>query len=291
MEYKDQAIKRRRESNIELLRIIAMFMVLVVHADFLSLDKPSPEEITIMPLNAFARFFFESASIVCVNVFVLISGWFGIRFSAKGFCKFAFTCVFLLAVVYIAVLITDFNSFFADGLKGLYHKFELNWFIKAYMCLYFLAPVLNAFVDNSERKTQQTVLIGFFAIQTYYGWFTTTAGYFASGYSPLSFIGLYLLARYIHKFSPKWSTWKPSVYLSIYAALTIAMASLYFILQKHGVIHIEILNWYNNPMVIASSLSLLLYFRILPIRRGGELSTGAPHRVLQYFSFTQTLVY
>lgn len=40
--------KTKRQSNIELLRIIAMFLVLVVHADFWSLGGPNAEEFYIL---------------------------------------------------------------------------------------------------------------------------------------------------------------------------------------------------------------------------------------------------
>lgn len=59
-------IKKERDSNIELLRLIAMFMVLIVHADFFSLGVPTHDDIISAPTSAFLRFFFESLSIVCV---------------------------------------------------------------------------------------------------------------------------------------------------------------------------------------------------------------------------------
>lgn len=41
------------------------------------------------------------------------------------------------------------------------------------------------------------VLICFFTFQTFYACFTTSATFIDRGYSTFSFIGLYLLARYI----------------------------------------------------------------------------------------------
>ena len=73
-----------RQSNFELLRIIAMFMVLILHADFGALGQPDKAEIMNFPFAATLRVILEMASIVAVNVFVLISGWFGIRHSIKG---------------------------------------------------------------------------------------------------------------------------------------------------------------------------------------------------------------
>ena len=189
-------IKKERLSNIELLRLLAMFLVLVVHADFFSLGTPTQEDVISTPASAFFRFFFESLSIVCVNVFVLISGWFGIRPSAKGFCNFIFQCLFFLVGIYIVVLIFGLTSLSAKGIAGCLVLLKWNWFIKAYMGLYILSPVLNTFINNTEKKTFKKVLISFFAFQTIYSWVSDGAAFFENGYSTLSFMGLYLLARY-----------------------------------------------------------------------------------------------
>lgn len=87
-----------RESNFELLRIIAMIMILVLHADFQSLGAPTRADIISSPITSTLKVFFEMVSIVAVNVFILISGWFGIRPSIKGFCKFAFQYLFFSVV-------------------------------------------------------------------------------------------------------------------------------------------------------------------------------------------------
>lgn len=50
-------IKKERLSNFELLRIIAMFLVLVVHADFFALGAPNREDVITEPLSSFGRYF------------------------------------------------------------------------------------------------------------------------------------------------------------------------------------------------------------------------------------------
>lgn len=198
-------IKKERDSNIELLRLIAMFMVLIVHADFFSLGVPTHDDIISAPTSAFLRFFFESLSIVCVNVFVLISGWFGIKPSVRSFCNFVFQCLFFLVGIYIVLLLCGLTSLSVKGIAGCFVMLQWNWFIKAYLGLYIIAPVLNAFVNNTEKMAFQKVLLSFFIFQTAYSWISDGAVFFEGGYSTMSFIGLYLLARYVklHQFSKK----------------------------------------------------------------------------------------
>lgn len=73
-----------RQSNIELLRIVAMLFVLILHADYMALKAPTLAEITGAPFQSALPIFAETASIVAVNVFVMISGWFGLRATVRG---------------------------------------------------------------------------------------------------------------------------------------------------------------------------------------------------------------
>ena len=85
-----------RESNIELLRNISMFMILVIHANFVSLPKIGYEELMSNTLPSISRFFIESLGIVAVNVFVFISGWFCIKTRKKGVLSFSYLILFYL---------------------------------------------------------------------------------------------------------------------------------------------------------------------------------------------------
>ena len=71
-----------RASNFELLRILAMLLILVLHANFLAFRFPTNEAIHAQPLTSLGQVWSEALAIVGVNVFVLISGYFGIK--ARG---------------------------------------------------------------------------------------------------------------------------------------------------------------------------------------------------------------
>jgi hypothetical protein len=69
------------------------------------------------------------------------------------------------------------------------------WFVISYLILYGLAPVLNAFIEETSEKEYRFVLYFYFTAEFIYG-FLLDKGHFDYGFSPLAFIGLYLLARY-----------------------------------------------------------------------------------------------
>ena len=75
--------KSPRQSNFELLRIVAMLLVLVVHVDFFSLGVPSDADIAGNPVSSAMRYIVESLALVCVNSYILISGYFGIKPNVK----------------------------------------------------------------------------------------------------------------------------------------------------------------------------------------------------------------
>lgn len=254
-----------RQSNIELLRMLAMFLVLLVHADFFSIGMPSKTDIQTDTLDSILRIFFEALSIVCVNVFVLISGWFGIRPNLKGISSFIFQCLFFLIGLYVVTLLIGTSTLSLKGIAGCFAATKLNWFIKAYLLLYILSPVLNAFIEHADRKIFRNILIAFFAFTCTYGWIGA-AEFMMGGYTTLFFIGLYLLARYIRIYQPKFARFNFSTDLMIYifTSCFVTVASVIPPLLAGR----NIQPWWNYiaPTTIIGAVYLLLAFTKLKIQ-------------------------
>ncbi|MBR5920577.1 MAG: acyltransferase family protein [Bacteroidales bacterium] len=258
---------KERQSGMELLRIIAMFLVLVVHAGFFSLGSPSFEDVHTNSLSSFTRIFFQSLSIGCVDMFVLLSGWFGIRPKKKGFLSFVYQCAFFLFGIYAVCLVFGLSPLNKKGIAGCLLLLNWNWFIKAYLLLYILSPVLNAFIDSSTEKQHRMVLIAFFLFQTFYSWFSDAAIFFEKGYSTISFIGLYMLARYASKYKERVLTWKRCWYLCFFIVSVLLLALLYYLASYYRVdiLRTRMLR-YDNPLVILSAFSFVVYFSKLSFK-------------------------
>lgn len=183
-----------RQSNFELLRILAMLFVLVVHSDFSSLGAPDRLDFINAPEESISKTIFEALSIGCVNLYILISGWFGIRPSVKGFFNFIFQCAYYMIGIYLLSLIIGKAHFSITGVLECLALTSSNWFIKAYIGLYILSPILNSFARSATLKQHCVVLIAFYIFQTIFG-ITNAAQFIDFGYSTFSFIGLYLLAN------------------------------------------------------------------------------------------------
>ena len=127
-----------RQTNMELLRIVAMFLILLVHTNFWSLGFPTTAQYQSNPMSSMTRIFFEVIAIMSVNIFVLISGWFAIKPSVKGFCNFIFQCAYFLIGIYAVLLILGIQQLSLDGLRDMLLLTKNHWFVKAYIGLYIL---------------------------------------------------------------------------------------------------------------------------------------------------------
>ena len=261
-----------RESNIELLRNISMFMILVIHANFVSLPKIGYEELMSNTVPSVTRFFIESLGIVAVNVFVFISGWFGIRTRPKSVYSFIYQILFFVGGGGVLFLLLGKAQFSISALLDVFQLSSKDWFIKSYFVLMIIAPVLNTFSKETEEKTQRYVVLSFFFFEAIFGWATGGRRFFVDGYGPLHFIGLYLTAQYIHNQlqsdttplcikkifqMPKWADLSISLLMAIVNTLLVVIGSIY--LGKTETIR-GLTFAYSNPLVIIGALYLLLFF-------------------------------
>lgn len=252
---------KARESNLEILRIISMFLVLVSHACYTSLEPPTQLEIFVSLDSSFLRALSEALSEVCVNAFILISGWYGIKVRGKRFAELIFQVLFVSLFIYMVMRIVGLTSSMDvnEWVELVLIKHRGYWFVKAYIILYMFAPILNTFVDNVSRKQLKAFLMAFFVIQVIYG-FYHYGGWYAGGYSPLSFMGLYLLARYMRIYPNKYTQFNKYIDLSLYFHISIftAISSLVltYIYDKGG----TFLFLYSSPLVILSSVFFFLFF-------------------------------
>lgn len=139
-----------------------MFMVLMIHANFISLSRPLTDELATVPVSTAFRYFIESAGIVCVDVFVLISGWFRVNASIKHVLGFVFQVLFFWIGGYVVCLSLGRAELSFNGILECFALTQWDWFIKAYAVLLIISPILNAFVNQASKKQHRNVLIAFF---------------------------------------------------------------------------------------------------------------------------------
>lgn len=251
-----------RESNMELLRMVAMLLVMIVHANFRALHVPTFEEVHTNISSSVLRYFTESISIICVNLFILLSGWYGINFKLSRLRDFLIQVFFFSVFCAVAFYVLHPEGFsLREAISHILLTGQWDyWFVKSYFCLYLFAPVLNMFVKHATKEQFRTFLIAFYIFQTIYAFvFWDGASFLQNGYSALSFMGLYLLARYIRLYPsriwqlPKWYD------MGIYWGMVLGITAMSFVLQWYD-LPTGNLYYYSSPMVIVAAVYFLLFF-------------------------------
>lgn len=251
-----------RESNFELLRIVAMLMVVLLHMNIMVFGGVNHDEVINTPITAGLRMFAEQLCCICVNVFILISGWFGIRPTLKGAMSIVYQVLFFTLLLFAFGRLTGLDA----PVGKVFHVFDYGtayWFISQYLLLYILAPALNAFVEKADKNVIVSLLSGMFVFIFIFDWIIHWAN-LNGGYSVVQFAGLYMLARYLssrctlpERSARKWFSW---YLLMTIIPVIIGFVGLYFISFDFGKAQ------YSSPFVILSSVFLLLGFSRLKIQ-------------------------
>ena len=249
---------KRRESGIELLRIVAMLLIMVGHTHLRLSPMPQLDTIDEYPLSAYLEVMSSCIATTGVGIFIAISGWFGIRFRLEGIGKYIFQVLFVLWAVYGGTMMLHVADFNTEGIRISMSFYEGYWFVLGYLGLYLISPILNSFVEHSTKKEFQVVLLSYYLFQSYYSWLSAWYDYYG-GYSIILFGGIYLTAAYLRKY-PIEFVQKHSVKLLVVIVL-IMTAIAYFSLWKFGHAARQIRD--DNPLVIFASILLLLSFNRL----------------------------
>ena len=161
--------KKERQLNYELLRILAMFMIVCLH--YLGkgglLGDPKSAD---MGTSGYVVWFIEALCLVAVNVYVLISGYFGVGEKEQPLnTRKIFERPFKIwkQVFFYSVLIGAAAYFISGNTPDIYHIFgyifpivtEHYWFATAYIVLCFLMPFLNLGFDHLGKKGMQIVIV------------------------------------------------------------------------------------------------------------------------------------
>lgn len=250
-----------RDSNMELYRIIAMLLVMLFHV-FGEIDQIGNNLFpnTLEPKHI-VNLLFTSATFVCVDMFVLLSGWYGINTRWSKIKAFIFQVLFYSVSIYFIMLICCPSIQFSWNY--LVHIFLLDdyWFVPVYLMLYLLAPAINPFIKKSTDKEFLTLLIAVFAMQSIYGWLNYRESGYMEGCSPISFLILYLIGAYMRRISPRLSNISKKTLFSSYLGLIsfnwiIAVTAKYL----HNEILLQIAWQFSSPIIILASACLLLLF-------------------------------
>jgi len=250
-----------RRSGFELLRILAMAFILVVHVDGASLGFPDFR--AVWSSGDWWRMTFEAVAITGVNLFVLISGYFTIRLTPRRLANYLIMCAFYawgIFAVHCFAVPGYFSMAHALHALAVFSHSDL-WFIRDYLFLMLLAPLLNGGLDALKRTP--THLIGVVAslivINCWFGWWQS-GQVNPMGYNLMQMIMMYVLGYFMRCLRIEKSPWWASALIWLTSTSTIVWMSASMPPARAFA--------YNQPMVITAACALFALFARIKFSSG-----------------------
>ena len=248
---------KRRQSGLELLRILAMVLIVCHHYALHNLIQPESVTVTLRFITAFGGW-----GKFGVNIFILITSYFLCveKFKLKKFIKLIFQISFFSFMLTLCFYL--YHNPYAIGRRQVIRSLYIDgyWFAFVYLFLYALFPFINLVINNINEKMHVFILsVGFIFLAVLH-----TYGFTLSFvYSQLMwFIYVYMTAAYIKKypknvFSKKYRWLIPAIMLTAAQVAAQLLFGLDTFSLTDPILMINAVFWF----LAFKNLTFLLFFR------------------------------
>lgn len=253
-------MKQKKNLNIEILRNISMFMILILH--FFNHGQILTNLDNELNLSEIIIIILEILSIVAVNVFVLISGFFlsKSQFKISKIIRLIIQVWFYSVIIGIILIITNNLEINFKNIIYILFPFltQRYWFINAYILLLLLSSFINNFIKILSKEKMQTLLLLLFVINSILPIGASSSVSMNSANSLAWFINLYIMASYIRIYGFNFS--KKTIICTYLITNIIFMITGIITFKIFGISKLMYLLKYNLPFVYISSITLFLIF-------------------------------
>lgn len=250
---------------MELARIVAMVMIILGHFVFHGIQGTVGTSPIATPLMGPDEYLILVVSCLCcagVNLFMLISGYYGIRLKWQSIVSFYLLCLF-----YNAAALIVHSRYQAIGLRDYIDVFFIsrtgNWFFKGYFWVMMASPILNKAIKEFNLA-QLRVLVAIGIILT-----CVSSCFLGNpkGNGALLLMFVYFLGGYIRRENLAGKVSKVKA-LGLYSAvcfIAILVSAIFF-----NVFHKEygIFFQHNSPFVLFAAVALFLFFKNISLCSG-----------------------
>lgn len=242
-----------RNSSIELLRIICVLSILAMHIyGNLAYNELSEfNKLLVYPINI-GNF--------AVSTFILISGYYGIKF--KGF---RFIQLMLLTTIYSIIVyffINDFSLDFGIIEACLIIPLYKNWFIICYLFLMLSASYIDILLNNIGKRQFQHFLVIYFIGFSFLPTMFNTPYYtilYGGGKCLIYVVYVYIIGRYIRFYGDKCISKKKSLVTFLLSSLISCLLNIIVgsLFDKKCMIY----SMDCSPFILISSISIFFFFK------------------------------
>ena len=261
--------KKKRNYGIDLLRSIAIFMVIILHVLKKSNALDTFQAGTLQHGIIWGT---EAFAICAVNIFAIISGFVCSeqKFKAKRVISLWLEVLFYSVSSYLitAAIFHDFsyNELISSFLPIVTKKY---WYVSAYSMIMLLMPMFNCFIERAEKGEFKAFLI-VFGVYFSFIHMKFDVVQIIGGFSWIWLSYLYFVGAYLKKYDlPKMS--KKSLTL-IYVAASFMILFLYVFIEclteriLGKTVFADNIYFYNCPLVLLQALALFQLFREIEIK-------------------------
>ncbi len=301
------ALEKKRDSNLELFRIVTMLLIVAHHyvvnsglRNELYLHPFGIKELSFFVVGAWGK--------VGINCFVLITGYFMCtsKITLRKFIKLILQIEFYTIAIYLIFVFTGYETFSLGAfLKTLIPVYSItDNFIQAFLVFYLCIPFLNVLIHNiNERMHIRLVLLCLF-VYTVIG----TIPVFEIRMNYVSwFVVIYFIASYIRLY-PK-AIFNSTKFWG-YATIVTVFVSMLSVLSCLVITFKTNIDFFREPyyfvadankiLAVLTSVSAFLFFKNLKVKYSkfinivssatfGVLLIHANSKTMRYWLWKETL--
>lgn len=242
----ETGLKSSRNSTVELLRFIFMFLIVLLHVyvhgtglDYEQIYNWGEDWNTAFHLSLF------SLAKIGVTGFIFISGFYGIHSN-----KHKVIDLVLITLFYSIIL----NSISDNkiGILNFFHPFDIWWFISAYLFLMFIAPLIEIGIKNISEKSFRNIVVAI-ALYVYFARALSAE----NAHNVCFLLTVYLIARYFRLvLVPRINNHKQKVLLRFIGISSILLLIIIPVLASEIHLQKNVFNLFiqnNNPLLLVAS--------------------------------------
>ena len=253
-----------RDINVELLRVVLMGLIIIHHiiVHGLNLKQMNVSNIELTEFNSILSFI-NSFLIVAVNTFILISGYYGMKFNLKKICRIIGMGIVYSLSIYLIFVIFNVHEFTFVNLVKYALPIKMWWFFTAYILLMMFSPYINIMLHNLKVSELRNLIILLTILISVFGFIPGlnlgSLG-ISNGYSLIMFVYIYIIGYYLRTLGLN----IPSknicllIYILTSLLLTVCVYITWVLIGSQSAWH---LYSYNNILVVIASIAFFLYFK------------------------------
>lgn len=269
----------KRNYGIDLLRLLAMYMVIVLHILGIGGILESCEKFS---LNYYVAWLLETMAYCAVDVFAMISGYVMVKanFNVFNIIPLWFTVYFYSSIItFLFKFIPSFTALHQvtnlELIKGLIIPIcsRQYWYFTAYFGIFFFIPFVNKLLNSLKRNEFLIlclIIITVYTIFPVFGLKIYDTFFFGGGCTSIWLLCCYIIGAFF-KIYPLNFTKKKCImlyFIAIFFAwfsrfISHIILKYFFLLDKELNLFID----YTSIFIIVSGIALLLFFSQLKINK------------------------